>query len=240
MASTVAIEVTQLIVQKQKTAILRGLSFTVQAGTITGLIGPSGSGKTTLMRTIVGVQKITSGDLTIFNQPAGNKTLRAKVGYVTQSPAIYGDLTVAQNIHYFAKLAGAKLTQVDDIIQTVHLADKKDQLVASLSGGQKARVSLAIALLGNPELLVLDEPTVGLDPILREELWQLFAELAAQGKTLIISSHVMDEAERCDELLLMRDGELLWNDSRQKLLAHTGKTSVEAAFVAMVSAKGAK
>lgn len=237
MTEIVAIEATKLVVQKQKTAILRGLDFTVRAGTITGLIGPSGSGKTTLMRAVVGVQRLTSGSLNIFGQAAGSTQLRPKIGYVTQSPAIYGDLTVLQNIRYFARLADAPAMQVDEIIQTVHLSDKKDQLVASLSGGQKARVSLAIALLGDPALLVLDEPTVGLDPILRQELWQLFAELAARGKTLIISSHVMDEAEKCDELLLMRDGELLWNDSRRQLLAHTGKASVEAAFVAMVSRK---
>lgn len=238
MTNTTAIEAAKLQVQKQKTVILRDLNFIVRPGTVTGLIGPSGSGKTTLMRAIVGVQQITSGNLKVLGQTAGSASLRSRIGYVTQSPAIYGDLTVLQNIRYFAKIAGASTAQVDTIIQTVHLDDKKDQLVASLSGGQKARVSLAIALLGNPELLVLDEPTVGLDPILRQELWQLFVTLATQGKTLIISSHVMDEAEKCDELLLMRDGELLWNDSRHKLLVHTAKPSVEAAFIAMVAAKG--
>jgi ABC-2 type transport system ATP-binding protein len=237
MTDTTAIEATKLLVRKQKTVILRELDFAVRPGTVTGLIGPSGSGKTTLMRAIVGVQQTTSGSLKVLGQVAGSVDLRSRIGYVTQSPAIYGDLTVLQNIRYFAKLAGASATQANTIIRAVHLDDKKEQLVASLSGGQKARVSLAIALLGNPELLVLDEPTVGLDPILRQELWQLFATLASHGKTLIISSHVMDEAEKCDELLLMRDGELLWNNSRQKLLAHTGKSSVEAAFIAMVAAK---
>lgn len=238
MTTTVSIEATKLTVKKQKTIILDGLSFTIQAGMVTGLIGPSGSGKTTLMRAIVGVQQVTSGRLTVFGKPAGNASLRSNIGYVTQSPAIYGDLTVLQNIRYFAKLAGASAAQVDSIIRVVHLDDKKDQLAALLSGGQQARVSLAIALLGDPEVLVLDEPTVGLDPILRQELWRLFAALAARGKTLIVSSHVMDEAERCDELLLMRDGRLLWNSSRQQLLTRTGASSVEKAFIAMVSAKG--
>ncbi|MFI5212858.1 MAG: ABC transporter ATP-binding protein [Candidatus Saccharimonadales bacterium] len=235
MTNLISIDATQLTVQKKKTVILHKLDFTVRAGTITGLIGPSGSGKTTLMRAIVGVQRIKSGELTVLGYAAGSPQLRPKIGYVTQSPAIYGDLSVLHNVAYFAKLVRASPTQVNEIIQTVHLADKKDQLVESLSGGQKARVSLAIALLGNPDLLVLDEPTVGLDPILRQELWQLFSELAAAGKTVIISSHVMDEAERCDELLLMREGNLLWNDTRQKLLSHTNTSSVEAAFITMVS-----
>ncbi len=238
MTTTVSIEATKLTVKKQKTVILDGLSFTIQAGTVTGLIGPSGSGKTTLIRAIVGVQQVTSGSLTVLGKAAGDARPRANIGYVTQSPAIYDDLTVLQNVHYFAKLAGASAAQADSIIRVVHLDDKKDQLAALLSGGQKARVSLAIALLGDPEVLVLDEPTVGLDPILRQELWRLFAALAARGKTLIVSSHVMDEAERCDELLLMRDGKLLWNNSRQQLLAHTGASSVEKAFIAMVSAEG--
>lgn len=235
MTSDISIYSKNVTVQKQKTTILQGLNFTVRRGAITGLIGPSGSGKTTLMRAIVGVQTLTEGSLTVMGSPAGHVSLRPRIGYVTQSPAIYSDLTVEQNLRYFAKLTRASMNQVRQIMQVVHLTDKKNQLVARLSGGQKARVSLAIALLGDPELLVLDEPTVGLDPILRQELWQLFAELAAEGKTLIISSHVMDEAERCEELLLMRNGELLWDDSRQSLLTHTGERTVEAAFVAMVS-----
>jgi len=228
-----AITAQKLIVQKGKTEILHSLTMTIQAGTITGLIGPSGSGKTTLMRAIVGVQKY-NGDLRVLDVPAGRASLRPRIGYVTQSPAVYDDLTVLQNIHYFARVAGVKVKDTDDVIAKVQLDGKQNQLVRSLSGGQRARVSLAVALLGDPDVLVLDEPTVGLDPILRNELWEQFAELAKQGKTLLVSSHVMDEAERCSELVLIRDGNLLWNDSRQKLLDQTKTSNVSDAFVAMI------
>lgn len=221
-------------VTKDRAPILNDVSFTVQSGAITGLIGPSGSGKTTLMRSIVGVQAISGGTLTILGQSAGSKTLRPQIGYVAQESSVYTDLTVWQNIRYFATLVGADALQLDTIIRTVHLDDKKDRLVEKLSGGERARVSLAIALLGDPQLLVLDEPTVGLDPILRQELWQLFTELASAGKTLLLSSHVMDEAERCTQLLLMRNGQLLWHDTRQQLLRTTGADSVEDAFIATI------
>lgn len=205
----------------------------MQKGSITSLLGPSGSGKTTLMRAIVGVQKY-NGTLAIDDKPAGHAALRRQIGYVTQNPAVYGDLTVLQNLRYFAALVNASRQDVDKIIAQVRLTDQTNQLVDSLSGGQKARVSLAVALLGNPQLLVLDEPTVGLDPLLRDELWTLFASLASAGKTLIVSSHVMDEAERCDSLLLLRDGELLWHDSQQKLLTATKTSDISQAFIAIV------
>lgn len=233
----IAIEADSLCVTKKKTTILHDINFTLQAGTITGLIGPSGSGKTTLLRAIVGAQQITRGRLAVLGRPAGSAALRPLIGYVTQSPAVYDDLSVTQNIRYFATLVATTNEHADKVIETVHLAGQKDQLAASLSGGQKARLSLAIALLGDPELLVLDEPTVGLDPILRLELWRLFSDLAAQGKSLIISSHVMDEADKCSELLLIRDGTVLWNDSRAQLLASTGTASVEAAFIVMMTPK---
>ncbi|MDB5184168.1 MAG: Antibiotic resistance transporter, efflux system, ATP-binding protein [Candidatus Saccharibacteria bacterium] len=221
-------------VKKGGKTILDGLDFTVKAGTITGLIGPSGSGKTTLMRSIVGVQATSSGDLRVLEQKAGSKKLRRSIGYVTQSPAVYTDLTVLQNLLYFGNLVRANHKKIDHVIEQVQLVDQRDQLVESLSGGQKARVSLAIALVGDPELFVLDEPTVGLDPVLRNELWGMFKDLAKDGKTLLISSHVMDEAERCKNLLLLRDGKLLWNDSRELLLEHTRKDTVGDAFIAMI------
>jgi len=229
-----AIVAEKVTVRKAKKAVLQDVSFAIQPGTVTGLIGPSGSGKTTLMRSIVGVQKIHGGTLEVFGQPAGSKMLRSKLGYVTQSPAIYLDLTVRQNLAYFAVLARASNKQIDEILAVVRLTDQKNQLAQTLSGGQQARVSLAIALLGDPDLLVLDEPTVGLDPLLREELWSLFADLAAKGKTLLISSHVMDEAERCNQLLLLREGRLLWSDSREALLKKTATSSVGDAFLKMV------
>lgn len=229
-----AVKASGLGIKKGNKQILTDLSFTIDSGAVIGLIGPSGSGKTTLMRTIIGVQVISDGTLDVLDIPAGGKQLRKKIGYVTQSPAVYYDLTVGQNLCYFAKLVNAEKSQIDEVIKNVHLEDQRNQLTGSLSGGQLARVSLAVALLGEPELLVLDEPTVGLDPVLRNQLWDLFTELAANGKTLIVSSHVMDEAERCDTLLLLRDGKLLWNDSKEKLLKETAQKTVGDAFVAMI------
>jgi len=231
------IEAKGLRVEKAGKPVLDDVTFMVMPGVITGLIGPSGAGKTTLMRAIVGVQ-VYQGGLQVLGEMAGSASLRPKIGYVTQSPSVYDDLTVRQNLAYFATLLRAPKTKIDEIIATVQLQKQAKQVVGSLSGGQRARVSLAVALLGDPELLVLDEPTVGLDPLLRQELWTLFAGLATQGKTLLISSHVMGEAERCDQLLLVRDGSLLWDKSRQELLAKTDTQTVEDAFLAMVTGGG--
>jgi ABC-2 type transport system ATP-binding protein len=228
-----AIEASNLVVKKSKTTILDSLVFNIKQGTITGLIGPSGSGKTTLMRSIVGVQKY-GGKLDVFEYSAGSRQLRQNIGYVTQSPAIYTDLTVRQNIGYFATIASVDKIQINKIIDTVDLKAQENQLAGSLSSGQMARVSLAIALLGNPKLLVLDEPTVGLDPILRNSLWILFRNLAKSGKTLLISSHIMDEAKRCDQLLLMHEGKILWHDDKETLLKKTGTKSIEEAFITKV------
>lgn len=240
MAQVASIRAEKLEIKKGNSQVLHGLTFAVSPGSITGLLGPSGAGKTTLMRAIVGVQRVTGGTLDVLGLAAGDTQLRRKIGYVTQAAAIYNDLTVLQNLRYFGTLTRATHAQVDEIIGKVRLDSKRNQLAMSLSGGEKARVSLGVALLGNPELLVLDEPTVGLDPLLRQELWQLFSELAAEGKTLLISSHVMDEAERCSSLLLMRDGKLLWQDSRENLLKTTQTESVEAAFIRMVSGEEGK
>ncbi|HEX4662599.1 MAG TPA: ABC transporter ATP-binding protein [Candidatus Saccharimonadales bacterium] len=233
MQNSSAIIAKNVVVHKNKKVILDSLHFTVEKGKLTGLIGPSGSGKTTLMRSIVGPQKLTSGEIRINGHLAGSKKLRTSIGYVTQAPAIYNDLTVRQNLDYFATILRAR-SQVATVIKQVDLGSQKNQLAESLSGGQRARVSLAIALLGNPDLLVLDEPTVGLDPVLRRDLWQLFDQLAEQGKTLLISSHVMDEAEKCDNLLLLRDGRLLWQASKRELLLHAKTSDIETAFLQLV------
>ncbi|MCC7089437.1 MAG: ABC transporter ATP-binding protein, partial [Dehalococcoidia bacterium] len=195
-----AIEIDSLRVVRGGKEVLPGLSIGIQAGRITGLLGPSGCGKTTLMRAIVGVQIVAGGRVTVLGLPAGTRALRSRVGYVTQAPAVYDDLTVGANLRYFAKILGAASERVAAVVETVGLTGYGDKLVSQLSGGQRARVSLATALLNEPEVLVLDEPTVGLDPVLRQELWTTFHELADRGTTLLISSHVMDEAERCDEL----------------------------------------
>lgn len=232
-----AIAASCLSVAKNKHLILDQLNFTVKTGSLTGLIGPSGAGKTTLLRAIVGLQRLTSGQLMVLRQTAGQPALRSKIGYVTQSPSIYHDLTVRQNLDYFGRLIGVKPADVVSTIDRVQLGPQSGQLVATLSGGQRARVSLAVALLGSPELLVLDEPTVGLDPLLRQDLWQLFADLARDGRSLLVSSHVMDEAERCHDLLLLRDGQLLWQDTKDELLASQAVDSVEQAFLKLAGDK---
>jgi ABC-2 type transport system ATP-binding protein len=237
-----AIEVEGLRVVRGGQEVLHGISLSVRRGAVTGLLGPSGCGKTTLMRAIVGVQIVAGGTVEVLGLPAGSPGLRSRVsrhareriGYVTQAPSVYGDLTVLENLRYFAAIVGAGPERVDAVLEAVSLTARRGQMTASLSGGERARVSLATALLGRPELLVLDEPTVGLDPVLRAELWRMFHELAAQGTTLLVSSHVMDEAAECDWLLLMRDGALLAQTTPQLLRDRTGETDLGRAFLAVI------
>jgi ABC-2 type transport system ATP-binding protein len=234
MKNDAVVEVRDLVVQRGHVRAIRGLSFSTSPGEVTGLLGPSGCGKSTLMRAVVGVQVVTSGSVEVLGLPAGHKRLRDRVGYVTQSSSVYDDLTVAENLRFFARVLGVASSEVDRCIDAVDLRPSRDQVTGRLSGGQRSRVSLAVALLGQPELLVLDEPTVGLDPVLRRDLWQMFHALADAGTAVLVSSHVMDEAERCDRLLLMRDGELLALDTPGSLLESTGAGDVEAAFLDLV------
>ncbi|MFD9292964.1 ABC transporter ATP-binding protein [Streptomyces sp. NPDC060030] len=237
-----AVEARALTVVRGDRAVLDGLGFTVEPGRITGLLGPSGCGKSTLMRAVVGTQAKVSGTLDVLGRPAGHPSLRARVGYVTQAPSVYTDLTVRQNPDYFAAVLRpgrghreAREEAVTRAIGDVDLTRHADALAGNLSGGQLSRVSLAVALLGTPELLVLDEPTVGLDPVLRRDLWDLFHSLAAdRGTTILVSSHVMDEAERCHRLLLMREGTLLADDTPDALRTRTGSATVEEAFLRLV------
>lgn len=233
--SDVAIKADNLKVIRNSKTILKGLDFEITKGHITGLIGPSGSGKTTLMRSIIGAQKITSGQLTVLGEAAGSAVLRSKIGYVSQSPSVYEDLTVWQNLVYFGVILNQKKAAIKEVIKHVDLVKQEKQLVSTLSGGQRARVSLAVALLGNADLLILDEPTVGLDPVLRHSLWNLFFELAQAGKTLLISSHVMDEAEDCPDLLLMRDGKILRHETKENLLRESNSKTVDEAFLKIVT-----
>ena len=231
-----SVQVQQLQVQRGGQQVVRDLDFALVAGQVTGLLGPSGCGKTTLMRALMGVQRGVRGSITVLGEPAGSPTLRRRVGYVTQTPAVYADLTVRENLEYFAAVLSADRRRVAEVLEQVSLADRSGQLVQTLSGGQRARVSLATALLSTPALLVLDEPTVGLDPVLRRDLWALFRSLADAGATLLVSSHVMDEAARCDRLLLMRDGRLVADDPPQELLRRTGARDVEEAFLMIAEA----
>jgi ABC-2 type transport system ATP-binding protein len=229
-----AVTVRDLVVDRGRREVLHGLSFAIPPGQVTGLLGPSGSGKTTLMRALVGVQIVRSGEVTVLGEPAGSPTLRDRVGYVTQAPSVYEDLTVRENLRYFAALYGMGTREGDAAIADVGLADAAGQLVRHLSGGQQGRVSLACALVGAPEVLVLDEPTVGLDPVLRVELWARFHALADAGTTLLVSSHVMDEAGRCDRLLLLRDGELIADSTPAQLRADGRSDDLEEAFLNLV------
>ena len=230
------IRIAGLRVRRGGVLVLPGLSVEIRPGTVTGLLGPSGSGKTTMMRAIVGVQVVEGGEVTVLGEPAGSPGLRRRIGYVTQAPSVYADLTVRENLRYIARLLRVPAARVDEAIATVDLGDQAGQVVRTLSGGEASRVSLASALLGRPEVLVLDEPTVGLDPVLRRDLWRAFHELAAAGTTLLVSSHVMDEAARCDDLILLREGRIVATGSPDDLLRRTGAADLDAAFLALAEA----
>jgi ABC-2 type transport system ATP-binding protein len=229
-----AVEVHDLVVERGRRRVLHGISCVIPAGSVTGLLGPSGSGKTTLIRAVVGVQVVRSGTVTVLGEPAGSTALRRTVGYVTQAPSVYADLSVRENARYFASLYGLGAAEADRGIADVGLAGAAGQLVGDLSGGQRSRASLACALLGSPRLLVLDEPTVGQDPVLREDLWAQFHELAGHGTTLLVSSHVMDEADHCGDLLLLREGRLLAHTTPSQLREDTGCQSLEEAFLSVI------
>jgi ABC-2 type transport system ATP-binding protein len=229
-----AIEVEHLRVVRGGHDVLPDLSLTVEEGTVTGLLGPSGCGKSTLMRSIVGVQIVAGGTVTVLGRPAGTPALRREVGYVTQAPSVYADLTVRENLRYFAQITGADRSRIDEVIERVGLGPVAGNVTSNLSGGQRSRVSLATALVNAPKVLVLDEPTVGLDPVLRSELWGDFHELAKGGATILVSSHSMEEASECDDLLLMREGQILAATTPDGLRADTGENDLSKAFLTII------
>ncbi|WP_348537283.1 ABC transporter ATP-binding protein [Nocardioides sp. 1609] len=227
------VEVRGLVVVRGRHRVLDGLDLDVAPG-VTGLLGPSGCGKSTLLRSVVGVQRVAGGAVRVLGQDAGAAALRRRVGYVTQAASVYDDLTVAENLRFFARVLGVTRHDVERAVESVDLGEHRDQVVGRLSGGQRSRASLAVAMLGEPDLLVLDEPTVGLDPVLRRDLWAVFHRIADGGATVLVSSHVMDEAERCDRLLLMRDGAVLTDDTPDGVKRRTGAGDVETAFLRLV------
>lgn len=226
-----AISINNLSVELEGNKILNDISVEIPRGKIIGLLGPSGAGKTTLIRAILNLQKFEEGSIRILGLAAGQSSLRSKIGYVTQGSSVYPDLTIDENLNFFASLVGADRIQIDEVLKSLELYDQKNNLVSNLSGGQKARVSLAVSLLGNPKLLILDEPTVGLDPVLRRKMWNKFKQLSKNDITVLVTSHVMDEAERCDEILFIRSGKLLAAESKEGILKQTGADSMEKAFL---------
>jgi ABC-2 type transport system ATP-binding protein len=231
---TATIQIEHLHVVRGGVAAIDDLSLEVVPGRVTGLLGPSGCGKSTLMRAIVGVQQVASGRVRILGRDAGEPSLRHEIGYLTQSPSVYADLTVTENLRYFAAVTGAPPDRVGEVLAQVALQDAAGQIVGSLSGGQQTRVSLATTLVNRPTVLVLDEPTVGLDPILRVDLWRSFRELTDAGATLLVSSHSMEEASECDDLLLMREGAILAATTPDELRARTGESDLSRAFLVII------
>ena len=231
---TSAISITDLTVIRSRTRILSEFNLEVESGAILGLLGPSGSGKTTIMRSVVGLQRLTGGSIKVLGSPAGDKSLRTRISYSTQDASIYRDLTCSENVDYFAALQGHAISSTDEILELVDLSRNRKQLAATLSGGERARLALATALVGKPEILILDEPTVGLDPLLRRDLWSLFHRFTDEGKTLLVSSHMMEEADHCDELVLLRDGAILANGTPRELRNLTGVENMDAVFISLV------
>lgn len=231
------IQATDISVEKSNKKILDSVFIKIDKSRIVGLVGPSGSGKTTLIRTLVGSQQITKGTITTLGLAPGSKEVRSRIGYMAQKSAFYSDITVSENLQYFASILGVSRNRVLEILELTALTKHANSIANSLSGGESSRLSLGIALLGNPDILFLDEPTVGLDPILRIELWKLFLELRQQGKLIVISSHIMEEAERCDEVLLLREGRLLFFGEPAELKRKTGCKDIESSFISLVSEK---
>ena len=229
-----SIELKSVAVAKEGRRILNSLTFDFPQKAAIGLLGPSGSGKTTLMRSIAGLQKLVEGEIRIFELKAGSKELRDRISYSTQSSSLYNDLTCIENLEFYAALYKDNEFSISEILEMVELTKVKNQLAKTLSGGERTRLALATALVGAPDLIILDEPTVGLDPVLRRELWNIFRKLVASGKTLLISSHVMDEAENCDYIYLMRDGSIIASGTTSELMKKTNQTDMENVFISLV------
>lgn len=229
-----AVVIDGLRVRRGGRRVLNGLSLALNAGQVTGLLGPSGSGKTTLLRSIVGVQVIEAGQVHVLGQPAGQRAIRGRVGYMTQAPALYDDLTPRENLRYFAQIFAVSADRVEEALALVQLDEATERPVRTLSEGEKARASLATVLVGRPEVLILDEPTVGLDPVLRRDLWATFRRLADRGAALLVSSHVMDEARYCDNLVLLREGAILATGTPDELRGQAGTTDLSQAFLRLI------
>ena len=235
----VAVEATDVRKRFGQIEALAGLSLSIREGEIYGLLGPNGSGKTTFIRCVAGLVRPEAGRLTVFGVAPRVAVSAGRVGYMTQAPALYAELTVDENLRFFAALQGVSGVdrRIEESLRTVDLLDRRRSVVATLSGGMRTRVSLAAALLHDPRLLLLDEPTVGVDPVLRRDSWSHFRGLAGRGVTILVSSHVMDEAARCDRLGLIRGGVVLAEGSAKELITRAGTQDLESAFLALAEAE---
>jgi len=235
MTNEWAVQISGLQVRYGRQTVLTDLSVTLPRGQIIGILGPSGSGKTTLVKAIMGLNRIRKGSISILGHRVPSLAALDAVGYMAQENALYEDLTAMDNLLFFARLCG--LTRAEaakrarQLFDFVGLTGEEKKIVGNYSGGMQRRLSLAVALIGQPPLLLLDEPTVGIDPVLRQKFWREFETLKAQGSTLLATTHVMDEASRCDRLLLLREGRIIANGTVPELLDKTGTNSVEEAFL---------
>jgi ABC-2 type transport system ATP-binding protein len=230
MSEAFAVDVDNVVKSFGTMRALDGVTLRVKAGEIYGLLGPNGAGKTTLIRAIVGLIAPDSGTVTVLGSRMPNLDILGSVGYMTQAAALYPDISVEENLRFFAAISGAD-SNVDEVLKVVELDQRRKSVVATLSGGMRQRCSLACALVHRPRLLLLDEPTVGVDPQLRVQFWEHFREMAAAGTTILVSSHVMDEAERCQRLGLIRFGKLLGEGSPNEVRAAAGTNNLEEAFL---------
>ncbi|MUT67431.1 ABC transporter ATP-binding protein [Paenibacillus sp. NEAU-GSW1] len=218
-----------------KKSVLNDIRLSISRSEVFGLLGPSGSGKTTLIKLIVGIERAASGDLYVLNEKMPNLSMMHKIGYMAQSDALYSELTAVQNLDFFASIFGLKgaikKQRIAEVTELVNLSHDLNKLVINYSGGMKRRLSLAIAMLHKPEILILDEPTVGIDPVLRQSIWGELRRLSKNGTTVLVTTHVMDEAEKCDHLGMIRDGRLIAIGSPEELKQESSSESLEQAFL---------
>ncbi|MCM3626371.1 ABC transporter ATP-binding protein [Paenibacillus glycanilyticus] len=237
-----AIAVSHIVRRFGERTVLSDISLTVPRGELFGLLGPSGSGKTTLIKLITGIDRADGGKVELFGQPMPQLKMLQAFGYMAQADALYQELTGKENMAFYGSLYGltgkALASRIQSCAALVNLNDHLDKSVNAYSGGMKRRLSLAIALLHEPQLLVLDEPTVGIDPVLRKAIWNELRDLTQTGVTIIVTTHVMDEAEKCDRLGLIRDGKLIAVDTPRAIIEQAGVHTIEEAFIALGSGKG--